>query len=175
MADIHCQRCGEPWDTYHLRHDAIHETDLPEEERRTWNGILSPRVRTAFQEVGYEFGTSVYSVTHCPCCKPGMRLNEDHHEKVETIHGLLGDDLGEALAGATRSETGGIGVADRHVDLLLLLLGGLRAAGGGGCWGRWRAGTARGERHEQRHDQGKPRHTCSFSSDADVPRLRNRP
>jgi hypothetical protein len=93
MADIHCQRCGEPWDTYHLRHDAIHETELSEEERRTWNGILSPRVRAAFQEAGYEFGSSVYSVTRCPCCEAGMRLNEDHHEKVETIHDLLGDDF----------------------------------------------------------------------------------
>ena len=26
--DVHCSSCGEPWDVYHLRHDAIFETDL---------------------------------------------------------------------------------------------------------------------------------------------------
>jgi hypothetical protein len=25
--DIKCASCGEPWDTYHLRHDEVHETD----------------------------------------------------------------------------------------------------------------------------------------------------
>lgn len=25
--DIKCATCGEPWDTYHLRHDEVHETD----------------------------------------------------------------------------------------------------------------------------------------------------
>lgn len=93
MADIHCQRCGEPWDTYHLRHDAIHETDLPDRERTQWSGMLCPHVRAAFRAVGYEFGSSLYSVTRCPSCQPGMHLDEDHHTKVEAIHELLGDDL----------------------------------------------------------------------------------
>ena len=26
--DVHCSTCGEPWDVYHLRHDAIYETGL---------------------------------------------------------------------------------------------------------------------------------------------------
>lgn len=25
--DVHCSTGGEPWDVYHLRHDAIYETD----------------------------------------------------------------------------------------------------------------------------------------------------
>lgn len=93
MADVHCQRCGEPWDTYHLRHDAIYDTDLPELERRHWNGVLSPRERDAFKDAGYEFGSSVYSVTRCPACRPGMALDADRNAQVEVIHDVLGDDL----------------------------------------------------------------------------------
>ena len=26
--DVHCTTCGEPWDVYHLWHDAIFETGL---------------------------------------------------------------------------------------------------------------------------------------------------
>jgi hypothetical protein len=26
MMDVHCATCGEPWDTYHIRHDAVYET-----------------------------------------------------------------------------------------------------------------------------------------------------
>ena len=26
LSDVTCATCGEPWDTYHLRHDEVHET-----------------------------------------------------------------------------------------------------------------------------------------------------
>ena len=32
--DVLCTTCGEPWDVYHLRHDAIHETDLDHAEAK---------------------------------------------------------------------------------------------------------------------------------------------
>ena len=30
--DVHCSTCGEPWDVYHLWHDAIFETGLSHAE-----------------------------------------------------------------------------------------------------------------------------------------------
>jgi hypothetical protein len=30
--DVHCSTCNEPWDVYHLSHDAIFETGLSVEE-----------------------------------------------------------------------------------------------------------------------------------------------
>lgn len=42
--DVHCSTCGEPWDTYHLRHDAIFETDLSHAEAKAWTE-LSPKVK----------------------------------------------------------------------------------------------------------------------------------
>ena len=40
--DVHCSSCGEPWDVYHLRHEAIFETDLDPEEARA---IVDPALR----------------------------------------------------------------------------------------------------------------------------------
>ena len=37
--DVHCTTCGEPWDVYHLRHDAIFETDLDHAEAKAWSGL----------------------------------------------------------------------------------------------------------------------------------------
>ena len=42
--DVHCTTCGEPWDVYHLRHDAIYETDLSHAEAKAWTG-LSPQLK----------------------------------------------------------------------------------------------------------------------------------
>ena len=42
--DVHCTTCGEPWDVYHLRHDAIYETDLSHAEAKAWTE-LSPHLR----------------------------------------------------------------------------------------------------------------------------------
>jgi hypothetical protein len=44
--DVHCSTCGEPWDVYHLRHDAVFDTDLSEEEAQAW-GSLSRKARLA--------------------------------------------------------------------------------------------------------------------------------
>src|SRR6266540_3927582 len=36
VMDVHCSTCGEPWDVYHLRHEAIFETDLSQAEAEAW-------------------------------------------------------------------------------------------------------------------------------------------
>ena len=71
--DVHCSTCGEPWDVYHLRHDAIFETDLSHAEAQAWTELspklrLLERYREKFKAVGYEFGASVLNVVRCPAC-----------------------------------------------------------------------------------------------------------
>lgn len=92
--DVHCATCNEPWDTYHLQHDEVHETEAgqawidfkldtedwekgkmfedetgpkpPEFER--WEGRLTDFWREQFKLKGWEFGTSVVAVLRCPAC-----------------------------------------------------------------------------------------------------------
>jgi hypothetical protein len=39
--DVHCSSCGEPWDVYHLRHEAIFETALDHTEAETWRSLTA--------------------------------------------------------------------------------------------------------------------------------------
>ena len=62
--DVHCTTCGEPWDVYHLRHDAIYETDLSHAEAKAWTQLspqvkLLDRYREKFKAIGFEFGGSI--------------------------------------------------------------------------------------------------------------------
>ena len=71
--DVHCTTCGEPWDVYHLRHDAIYETDLSHAEAKAWTQLspqvkLLDRYREKFEAIGYEFGGSILNVMRCPAC-----------------------------------------------------------------------------------------------------------
>lgn len=55
--DVHCSTCGEPWDIYHLRHEAIFETDLDQAEAEAWCSLpgkirLNPRYRKKFKAAG---------------------------------------------------------------------------------------------------------------------------
>jgi hypothetical protein len=50
--DVHCSTYGEPWDTYHLRHDAISETDVDFADAEAWRSLpgavrLNARYRDA--------------------------------------------------------------------------------------------------------------------------------
>ena len=95
--DVHCSACGEPWDTYHLRHDAIYETDLSHAEARAWTGLppqlkLLDRYREKFKAIGYEFGGSVMNVLRCPCCPKDARPDPDKAALKAGIVELLGDD-----------------------------------------------------------------------------------
>ncbi len=95
--DVHCSTCGEPWDVYHLRHDAIFETDLSHEEAETWLKLptkqkLTARYRDAFRAVGWQFGCSILDVRHCPGCAPDAKPDPTKVEIKAALVDLLGDD-----------------------------------------------------------------------------------
>jgi hypothetical protein len=95
--DVHCSTCGEPWDVYHLWHDAIFETGLSPEEAEAWRSLprtekLSDRYRQEFRAVGYEFGHTVIIVVRCPGCPKDARPNPDRVATKAALEKLLGDD-----------------------------------------------------------------------------------
>ncbi len=95
--DVHCSSCGEPWDVYHLRHDAIFETDLDPTEAKDWSGLssqarLSNRYREKLKAAGYEFGASILDVIHCPACPEGAKPDPDKAILKAGLVQLLGDD-----------------------------------------------------------------------------------
>ncbi len=95
--DVHCTSCDEPWDVYHLRHDAIFETDLSAEEAEAWRTLssdkrLSPRYREKFKAVRWQFGRTVVNVISCPCCPRDARPSPDRLATKAAIEQLLGDD-----------------------------------------------------------------------------------
>lgn len=71
--DVHCLTCDEPWDTYHLMHDEVFETDMTHEEAEVWVSLpraqkMTNRYRAKFRANGWEFGSSVINVIRCPAC-----------------------------------------------------------------------------------------------------------
>jgi hypothetical protein len=95
--DVHCTTCGEPWDVYHLRHDAIFETDLTHDEAKAWTELSPPlrlnaRYREKFRAAGYEFGASVLNVIRCPVCPKDARPNPDTAALKAGIEEIFGDD-----------------------------------------------------------------------------------
>lgn len=91
--DVHCQSCNEPWEAYHIRHDAIHETDLSDKDKKAFKGKLTPKYRTAFKAAGWECGAGLFSIRRCPCCPTEAVLNKDRAAMTDVLHDLLGDDL----------------------------------------------------------------------------------
>ena|GEM_PF-476199 len=97
ILDVHCTTCGEPWDVYHLRHDAIYETDLSPAEAKTWTQLSPPlklndRYREKFKAAGYEFGGSILNVLRCPACPKDAKPDPDKAAMKAGIVELLGDD-----------------------------------------------------------------------------------
>lgn len=95
--DVHCSSCGEPWDVYHLRHDAIFHTDLDHAEAEALRSLtptqrLSPRYREKLKASGYEFGGSIYNVVRWPCCPTGAKPDQDKAALKVALVDLLGDD-----------------------------------------------------------------------------------
>ena len=95
--DVHCSTCGEPWDVYHLWHDAVFDTGLPHDEAQAWCSLpraekLSDRYRKEFQAVGWEFGRSVLNVIRCPCCPEGAMPDPERVQTKAALEQLLGDD-----------------------------------------------------------------------------------
>ena len=100
--DVHCSTCGEPWDVYHLRHDAIFETTLDPREAEVWTGLssaerLNSRYREKFKEIGYEFGSTVINVVRCPSCPKGREPDAGRVHTKSALEELFGDDE-DALA-----------------------------------------------------------------------------
>jgi len=95
--DVHCTTCGEPWDVYHLRFDAIYETDLSHAEAKAWTALSPPlklrdRYREKFKAIGFEFGGSILNVMRCPACPKDARPDPDTAALKAGIVELLGDD-----------------------------------------------------------------------------------
>lgn len=95
--DVHCLSCGEPWDTHHLLHDAIHETGLNEPQIQRWQTLsgrekLSEEFLRPFSDAGYRFGGSFLHLSGCPCCPSGSRPNPDRSALAGAIVEILGDD-----------------------------------------------------------------------------------
>jgi hypothetical protein len=95
--DVHCSSCGEPWHVYHLRHDAIFETDLDPAEADAWRGLcrterLSIHYREKLKAAGYEFGASVYDVIRCPACPKGAKPDPDKAALKAGLTEIMGDD-----------------------------------------------------------------------------------
>jgi hypothetical protein len=95
--DVHCSSCGEPWDVYHLRHDAIFETDLDAAEAEAWHSLspaerLSRRYREKLEAAGYQFGTSILDIVRCPCCPKDTKPDPEKAAMKAAIIEVLGDD-----------------------------------------------------------------------------------
>lgn len=100
--DVYCTTCGEPWDTYHLWHDAIADTGISEDEIATWEHLpqtkkLESPWREAFEAAGYVFGRSVINVIRCPACPKDAQPDLGKlHIKAELENLLAGDEDGPA-------------------------------------------------------------------------------
>ncbi len=93
MADVYCKKCGEPWDTYHLRHDEVWETGLRDTLCKVFPGKLTPMYRKAFESIGWRFGHSIFNIYQCPCCKDKDIQLEETEDLELVVEQVLGDDL----------------------------------------------------------------------------------
>jgi len=95
--DVHCSTCGEPWDTYHLRRDAIFETGLTHKEAEAWCRLppdrrLATSYRDVLKAAGWEFGASILDVMRCPGCPPDAKPDPDKAALKAGIVEIMGDD-----------------------------------------------------------------------------------
>ena len=95
--DVHCSTCGEPWDVYHLWHDAVYDTGLSPEAAKAWSSLpraekLNDRHRREFRAAGWEFGQSLVNVIRCPGCPKDAQPNLERVQTKAALEELLGDD-----------------------------------------------------------------------------------
>ena len=100
--DVHCSTCDEPWDVYHLWHEAIFDAGLNPDEAEAWSSLpreqkLSDRYRTAFKAAHWEFGQTIINVICCPACPNGATPNTDRVQTKAALEILFeGDEDGLA-------------------------------------------------------------------------------
>ena len=95
--DVRCTTCGEPWNVYHLWHEAVFETELSQEEARAWWSLprsrkLCPRYRAEFRALGWEFGQGVINVIRCPSCPDEAQPDAERLQTKAGLEAVLGDD-----------------------------------------------------------------------------------
>jgi hypothetical protein len=95
--DVHCSTCNEPWDVYHLWHDAVFETSLGVEEAKAWMQLsrkekLTDHYRKQFRDAGWEFGRSVINVIRCPSCPKDAKPHPDRIQTKAALERLFDDD-----------------------------------------------------------------------------------
>lgn len=102
--DVSCANCREPWDSYHMRHDAIYDTDLPHNLAKRASDKGTPLneigVRQALEKAGWKFGgSSVLAILNCPCCRRNAENSsepdpdaEDRAMRRSVLAEVLGDD-----------------------------------------------------------------------------------
>ena len=100
--DVYCTTCTEPWDTFHLREEAIHETDFDEAEIAAWLTLpseqkLAPRYRQKLAAVGWQFGSTMINVMHCPACPKDAAPDAETLAVKAALEELLAGDE-DALA-----------------------------------------------------------------------------
>lgn len=82
---------------YHLRHDAVFETDLSKAEAEAWRGLspaarLSSRYREKFKALGYEFAASILDVLRCPACPSDAKPDPAKVALKRELTELMGED-----------------------------------------------------------------------------------
>lgn len=95
--DVRCTTCGEPWDVYHLWHDAIHETGLTGEQIEIWKSLprsekLNDCYRKEFRAAGWVFGRSLVNVVMCPGCPKGATPDPERLQTKAALEELLAED-----------------------------------------------------------------------------------
>lgn len=95
--DVTCAKCGEPWDVYHMMHDAVWETGLDERTiKGKWKSKLTAVFEKAFKELGWRFvGHSLLAIAQCPACKgePDTASSRERAALRGVLAEMLGDDL----------------------------------------------------------------------------------
>ena len=86
---------------YHVRHEAIHDTDLAPGIIEDWDGKLTPAIEAAFEREGWQFVDGcLAAVKRCPACMatanplPGY---EDRTAMAAVVVEVMGDDLDGAV------------------------------------------------------------------------------
>lgn len=102
--DVSCANCREPWDTHHMRHDAIFDTDLSHSLAKIASNEGTPISNSVYREAlerdGWKFAGSILAILRCPCCKSNEEHNgpsdpeavKDREMKRSVLADLLGDD-----------------------------------------------------------------------------------